>query len=78
MEQRSSGVKSAGAVGADDLVRREIGRWQHRAAQLREGLRNLTEIERDGVNVETRHAMTAAKLRRVEARIWRLSQRRLI
>ena len=62
---------------APDLRAIEIGRWEKRARDIRIGLRNLTEIERRGVLVESRRMMLGAKLSRVEARIYRLKQGRL-
>jgi hypothetical protein len=63
---------------APDLKATEIARWSKRARDLRIGLRNLTELEHQGVNCATRRAMLGAKLAKVEARIFRLRQGRLI
>jgi hypothetical protein len=71
-QQASKAADAPPSAGAQKNL--EVERLAKRARDLRIGLRNITEMERRGVNCDRRRAMQASKLARVEARIFRLLQ----
>lgn len=78
MRQPTLGVKSWETPYLEAAVEKQLKRWETTAADIRKGLRHLSELAGQGQTVGDRFEHQVEKLHRVENRIWALRQRRLL